>query len=174
VTEGQAPKPALFIKEGGVLALSGPGLLGLLQAVLGRGVPFRFRARGFSMYPFIRDGDVISVASPDRRTPGVGQVVAFIHPDTGKLVVHRVLRRRSAAWLLRGDNVRESDGLVPLDRIVGRVISVERGGRPVRFGLGPERIPIALLNLGGWLPTLTETMWRLRGFALALFRRERR
>ena len=48
----------------GGLSLSGEALIELMRAVLARGLPFRFAARGFSMAPFIRDGDVISVSPP--------------------------------------------------------------------------------------------------------------
>ena len=161
MTGAQPSKPALFVKAGGVLSLSGPGLLDLLQAVLARGVPFRFRAKGFSMSPFIREGDVITVSPLAGRPLGLGEVIAFISPETMRLVVHRVVGRQGDGWILAGDNVRRADGLVELDNLVGRVTSVQRNGRPVRFGLGPERVPIALLSRWGWLTTIVTTMWRL-------------
>ena len=55
----QAPKPAVFSVKGGELSLSGQALLELTQTVLARGALFRFCAKGLSMYPFIKDGDLI-------------------------------------------------------------------------------------------------------------------
>ena len=142
----------LFVINGAELPLSGAALLELMQAVFARGMPFRFRARGWSMAPFIRDGDVISV-SPRQQTPArTGQVVAFIHPETGKLVVHRVIGKRDNACLIQGDNVPDGvDGLIPEASVLGRVTRVERGGRSVWLGLGPERYAIAYLSRTGML-----------------------
>jgi hypothetical protein len=105
------------------------------------------------MRPFIRNGDIITV-SP--LTPGLalssGKVVAFIHPATGKLVVHRVIGRQGASWRVKADNAWSSDGLVPREHILGYVSKVERRGRLVVLGLGPERYGIAWLSR--FLPAL--------------------
>jgi hypothetical protein len=127
-------------------SLSSPKLLGLARAVLGCGVSFRFRATGQSMSPFIRSGDVLTIAPLSGRPPRIGEVVAFVHPVTGKLAVHRVVRARDAARLLRGDATLEADGWVRPEDILGRVTAIERNGRHVRFGLGMERVGIAWLR----------------------------
>ena len=82
----------------------------------------------------------------------MGEVVAFLHPETGKLVVHRVIGRREAGCLIRGDNAegRTAD-LVSPRNVLGRVTRVERGGKNVRLGLGPERLAIAFLSRAGLL-----------------------
>lgn len=146
--------PALYNVPGGILSLSGPALLELLQAVLARGVALRFRARGFSMHPFIRDGDVLIVSTSRGRAPRPGDVLALCHPETGRLVVHRVLARRLQGLLIRGDNTPLSDGVVPAEKVLGRVTRVERQGRPVRLGQGPERKLIAWLARRGLLQPL--------------------
>lgn len=157
------PKPYLYSVPGGVLSLSGPALLEFLRAVLAKGASFRFKARGFSMLPFIQDGDVLTVAPRPARKPRPGGVVAFCHPETGKLVVHRVLARRTRGYLLRGDNTPEADGLVPSANVLGCVDRVERRGRRVRFGQGPERRLIALLARYELLqPLICRALWVLR------------
>ncbi len=75
----------------GDLPLPGEALAGLMAAVLGKGLPFRFEARGESMHPAIRHGDVVTVAPVAGRAPRAGDVVAFIHPGTGGVRVHRIL-----------------------------------------------------------------------------------
>jgi hypothetical protein len=139
--------PGLFVVRAGELPLSGPVLLDLMRAVLARGVPFRFCARGWSMAPFIRDGDVITV-SPFRHTlPRVGEVVAFVRPGTGSLVVHRVVARRGAVSFIQGDSApKYTDGIIPPENLLGRVSRVERKGLDVWLGLGPERTVIAWLS----------------------------
>jgi signal peptidase I len=126
--------------------LSGPALQEFLRAVLARGVPLRFKARGFSMSPFIHDGDVLTVAPQAEPRLRSGEVVAFCHQKTGKLVVHRVLARMTEGLLLRGDNTSESDGLIPSENVLGLVTKVERNGYQVRLGRGMERFFIAFLS----------------------------
>lgn len=147
--------PQLFVVQAGELPLSGHALLELMRAVLARGLPFRFCARGWSMAPFIRDGDVITMSPLRRSPPGLGEVVAFVRPQTGNLVVHRVVARCRAASLVQGDA--ESgypDPLVLQESLVGRVTRVERNGRDAWLGLGPERVLIAWLSRLGQLTPL--------------------
>jgi hypothetical protein len=143
----QFEEPQLVVRKAAELPLSGPALLELMRAVLDRDVPFRFRARGWSMAPFIRDGDVISVSPFRGDLPEAGEVVAFVRPDVGNLVVHRVVGRRGTASLIQGDGVAEySDGIIPAENLLGRVTQVERNGRSVWLGLGLERTVIAWLS----------------------------
>ena len=129
------------------MPFSGQTLLELMRAVLARGVPFRFCARGWSMAPFITDGDVITVSPIQHNLPGIGEVVAFVRPGAGNLVVHRVVARRAAAVFFQGDNwMGYTDGIIPQENLLGRVTRVERQGRPVWLGLGPERFLIAWLS----------------------------
>ena len=68
-----------------------------------KGNRFAFYARGDSMAPLIRDGDVLTIACPARLQPRIGHVVAFVHPSSKTLAVHRVVRVRKGARLLQGD-----------------------------------------------------------------------
>jgi hypothetical protein len=149
-----------------VLSLSGNALQEFLRAVLARGMPLRFKARGFSMSPFIQDGDVLTVVPHPARRPRSGEVVAFYHPKTGKLVVHRVLARRAGGYLLRGDNTPEADGLIPAAHVLGRVARVERRGRRVRLGQGTVGRLIAMLARHELLePLLYRASQMLRPFS---------
>ena len=122
------------------------------------------------MSPFIKDGDVITLApvwpssgspnvptgSPRRagnvRTYGIGQVVAFVSPGSQRLVVHRVIGRHESRSIIQGDSLSGlvADAVHP-DDIIGRVVRVERGKKRVRLGLGPERYAIAVLSRAGLL-----------------------
>lgn len=158
--------PSLYAIPGGLLSLSGPALEEFLRAVLELGASFRFRARGVSMYPFVKDGDVISVEPfgalvCDRGCePHLGDVVAFCHPQTGRLVVHRAVAWQAGSVLVRGDNSPAPDGWVDVRSILGRVSRVDRGGRSVKCGLGPERILIAWLAGHGMLIPLVRLAHR--------------
>jgi hypothetical protein len=150
------PPPAENVLE---LAVSGEDLHQLMKAVLARGGVFHFRARGWSMTPFIRNGDTITVAPVSMEAPAVGKVVACLQPATGQLVVHRIIARQGAAYLVQGDNAAgQPDDLVAPQDILGCVTRVERDGRRVYLGLGPERRLVAYLSrskrLGGLLRRL--------------------
>jgi hypothetical protein len=137
------------------LSLSGKALIELMLAVHTKGLPIRFKAGGHSMTPFIRDGDVVLVHPLTSLAPTLGDVVAFIHPETKMLRIHRVLSVSGAGCLIQGDNMAEKpDGLVPGGAILGKVTRLERDGREVRLGLGPERILLALLSRLGMLAVI--------------------
>jgi len=125
----------------------------LLDAVLAKGSDCRFQAQGHSMAPFIKDGDVVTI-SPLPSSPGIGQVVASLHPETRRLAIHRVVGKKADAYLIKGDNASEADGLVRRENILGSVKRVERKGRKVSLCLGPERFIIAFLSRRGLLSPL--------------------
>lgn len=133
-----------------VRELPNPVFADLMIAVLQKGAPFRFRASGCSMSPFIRHEDVITIAPKQGRIRR-GDIVAFIDPANGRLVVHRVVRAKSKGFLLRGDNCWLADGWIPQNGIVGRVVRIEHHGKLVRIGMGRERILIAMLSRMGIL-----------------------
>ena len=149
-----------FVARGEELRLSNLGQLELLRAVNARGLPLRTVARGFSMHPFIRDQDVLTIAPFHDRAPRMGDVAAFILPQTGRLAIHRIVGRTAAGWRLKGDNCLQADGVVARENIIGRVTRIERHGRDVRFGLGPEGRWIAFFNRGRGLMRF-KAFWRV-------------
>jgi Peptidase S24-like len=167
LTSPRFDDPHLFVVKAHELPLSGLALLELMRAVLTRDLPFRFCARGWSMAPFIRDGDVITVAPLQHSLPGVGEVVAFVRPGAEKLVVHRVVARGAAFAFIQGDNGLEyPEEIIPQENLLGTVTRIERNGHNVWMGLGPERYVIAWLSRARLLTPLRTwlTFW-LRPFS---------
>jgi signal peptidase I len=140
-------------------SLPGAGFAELMAAVLDKKVPVRFTAPGFSMTPFIRDGDTITIA-PVSEKIRCGDVVAFMNPCRCKLTVHRIVNISSKGYLIKGDNMSEPDACVQRSSIIGRVVQVEHRSRQVRWGLGIERIIIAFLSRREWLTPMMWTVWR--------------
>ena len=159
--KSQKPKPALITKKGKELPLSGTALIELLRAVLDKDALFRFRAKGFSMSPFIKEGDVVTVSPLWGDSPRVGDVVAFVSPYVEQLMIHRVLGKKGDHYFIKGDRAPEPDGLVPITNILGRVKKIERHGKEVLLGLGPERVIIAFLTRNGVIFNLLLPIWRL-------------
>lgn len=164
---GKKPdRPTIKIKRGRDLALSSSALVELMKEVLKRGLPFKFQARGWSMTPFIRDGDVITIIPYSHDKPRLGEIAAFIHPESGKLAVHRIIGKNSLACLIRGDNVSGiiNDGWIPKEKILGKVNQVERNGEKIWLGLrGPERYGIALFSRMGFLSFALRVMVKFKG-----------
>lgn len=141
---------------------TGIGLRELVPGILGLGTLFRFAARGSSMFPFVRDRDVITVAPLRGNVLTHGDIALFLHPDSDRVVVHRIVSVEADAFLIRGDCASAPDGLIPAALILGRVSVVERNGRTVRLGQGPEKHAIAFLSRTGALAPLVRFASRLK------------
>lgn len=119
------------------LSIPGTAVMELLRAVHEKGAVFRFKAAGLSMTPSICNNDVITISPLEKIPPFVGEVVAFRHPRTGRLLIHRVVRKNQGTFFIRGDSLRYTDSYIPRENILGVVTAVERQGRslfwPNRF-----------------------------------------
>jgi signal peptidase I len=142
-----SPAPGAYVVQGGLLGLPGAQLGEILDAVLARGAPVRFQARGFSMYPSIRDLDVVTVSPLPRRGLHAGDVIAFRQPTGGSLVLHRILRAGQQGFLVRGDNLPAPDGLVPAADVIGLVTLAERDGAIAYRATEPDASASAVLML---------------------------
>ena len=143
-------EPSQFIKRDEELSLSGPAFTQLVQATLRGGTAIKFPARGFSMSPFIRNGDIITISPLTNKSITRGDIVAFVCPITDKFVVHRVVERNGRGEVcIAGDNLPKLDTTISEKRILGRVTNVERKGKKIILGLGLERSLIATLTRHG-------------------------
>ena len=128
------------------ISLSSRALIELIRSTLLKGASFRFQVKGRSMSPFIRDGD-IAVISPFRDySASFGRVAAFVRPRSEKLVIHRIIGKNKKYFFLKGDGLFGVDGLIPETSILGVITAIERNGKQVTLGLGPERVIIGLLS----------------------------
>lgn len=153
----------VFVKNGGESNLSIETLIELIKAVTEKGKSLRVQALGFSMYPFIKDRDYITISPLTSGHPKLGDVVAFIQPGTGKLIVHRIIGSKGDYYLIKGDNTPAPDGLIPKVNILGYVTSVDKNGKLVRLGLGFERVFIAFLSRKNLLRPTLHLTYRLIG-----------
>ncbi len=134
-------------------------LVDLIITVLEKGSAFRFQAKGGSMTPFIKDGDVITLESIQGKKILRGDVVAVISPTPEKLRVHRVVRVQKGQYSIKGDNASHLDGVLDAAQILGRVIQVERGTRTIQLGSGVERALIGFLSGRNLLQPALAGLW---------------
>jgi len=142
----------------------------LVKEVVSKGVECRLQVKGYSMSPFIKDGDTITISPVSGSLPRFGDVIAFIHPRTEKLLIHRVVWKSGDTYLLKGEGALEPDGLIKKENVLGLVTKVERKGKRIFLGLGPERFLIAMLTRKNLLLPVLRPVWRIfRPIARMLF-----
>ena len=142
-------------------SLSDHFLVELVKEVLSKRVECRLQVKGFSMSPFIKDSDVVKISPMSDSSPEFGDVIAFVHPKADKFIIHRVVRKIGDACLVKGENALEPDGLIERKHIIGVITRVERKGKKVFFGLGPERFLIALLTRTNLLLPILRPVWKI-------------
>ena len=155
--EPEQNQPTRLPKERTEISLSGAALVELLQAVIDKNCPIRFQVKGFSMSPFIKDGDFVTV-SPVQFALHLGDIVAFTPHKIQKLFIHRVIGKKGDSYATRGDSASAGDGFLPRANIVARVVLAERNGKKVYCGMGPERFLIAWLSRTNLLSPLFRYM----------------
>ena len=109
-------------------------LLDLSTELLGRGKRVRFRAPGRSMYPTIRENEVITVEPVAPLDVKVGDIILYRSGES--VVAHRVMRieggkGETLRFILREDTLGTLDQPVEVKQILGKVVSVERAGRNI-------------------------------------------
>lgn len=137
------------------LMISRAALSTLMRSMMDNKAAFRFAAKGHSMTPFIRHNDIVTIVPRPDCDPRLGDVVAAHPPwQNDAVVIHRIVSRRGGMYTLKGDNIRQADGAVAANAIVGVVSRVERGGRDVWYAGGLGRRLVALLSASGILAGL--------------------
>jgi signal peptidase I len=160
IDQNPSPKKSgLYAIPGGLYALSGTVLKEIIRAATGKGASIRFKALGFSMSPFIKDGDIVTISPPADRQIRKGIVAAFVHPQTDRLVVHRIIRATPRGIWMRGDNTFESDGIIPLKNVLGFVTQVRRGQKRIFYGRGAGGAVIAALSRRNFLRPSIIFVW---------------
>lgn len=113
-----------------------------LRAELAAGRRVRFVARGRSMWPFVLDGDRLTLAPLDG-PPRLGEIVWVEGGDFG--LTHRVIGRVGRRLWVKGDSEALPDGWFAVEQVLARVVAIERGGRAITRQAG--LLPVALSAL---------------------------
>jgi signal peptidase len=137
-------------------------VVGVFIALLVRGELQLLTVRGRSMVPTYEPGDL--VATIRQRSYQEGQIAAYREPTTGKLYIHRLVRREGGRWVLKGDGNDWEDSYRPReDEIVGRAILHIRGLGEWLHRLRSPVPTAALISLALVLGTGAEARRRARG-----------
>mgnify|MGYP001324204043 CR=1 FL=1 len=157
--DDQNQKPTEASDLTNILPISGGALGDLVEEILSNDTPFRFKATGDSMAPFIRHDDVVTISPVSDCKPAIGRIAAVINPKNRHLVVHRIISKKDGSVLTKGDNSHEkTDGWINEAQVLGCVTAIERNHRAVRFGLGFERLILAFLSKHRLLRRITRRL----------------
>lgn len=137
----------------------------MTQEVLAQGFCLRVKGRGFSMYPFVRTGDTLLIEPKSPAELDIGDII-FYRRHKGIYVAHRLIKKNGSATLItKGDNLRYYDEPVPVKKVLGRVISIERDGRYLRLDSKlnkfVNRFWASLSPMSWWLRPKFKPWWRL-------------
>lgn len=104
--------------------------LELSREILEKGETLRLSAVGWSMDPFIRDGEAIHIAPVRKTSLRYGDIILYCSRDK-KFFVHRIVKRQKIgglpAYLVKGDSLIRPDGVVRPQDVLGKVIAIEKG-----------------------------------------------
>jgi len=137
------------------------GTLEFLQWVrheLSRQLRLKVPISGTSMQPTIHDGEAILIEAIEPSKVRIGDIVLYSSLSE-TAVIHRIINIEDSPYgrliTTRGDACRQSDIPVPIERVIGRVVEVERDGQTVELGKLAQswhkRLRELLLRIKLWL-----------------------
>ena len=101
-------------------------------------LPMRIQVSGNSMYPLLRSQRDYVTICPLEGLPQPGDIILFADPyRDARYPLHRVWRTDGETVLPWGDNCAAPDGPIPLSKVWGKAVLVERGKR--RIELDPRK-----------------------------------
>jgi GNAT superfamily N-acetyltransferase len=124
----------------------------LSEAVVKAGGCLRFEAHGFSMYPFLKHNDIITVrpANDSELVPGA---VVLCRTSPHRLAVHRIAGSLQVGGtdgdllLIRGDACPGGGEFIGKDDVLGIISHVERGPKQFRVDRGSRLLLGRILAL---------------------------
>ncbi len=174
-------------KKTKILNLKGEDFTFIIQNVLGREKILRFKAKGASMSPFIKDGDILEITPVNGAEIRAGDVI-FYRIGEKRMVAHRVIKKiiqnDKLFFLSKGDSNTGKGETVYSEQILGRVIAIERKGRRILinyclknrllyiFYLRISSFVIKVRRIGGRLLSYIQGLKAYRNLAKRLIKKE--
>lgn len=99
-----------------------------IVSLLSNGEFVTFPINGWSMYPFIHNKDLVTIAPINRHIIKVNDIVLYRRPNN-RLILHRVVRVDNQTVYFCGDNHFKIEGPLPIECIKGLLISFSHNGK---------------------------------------------
>ncbi len=117
-------------------------LEGLAEEIIGQGGYFSFKAHGWSMFPFIHDGDILTVGSVNPNELKPGDIILYKSFDN-RIVVHRVIGKTKIdnyeMLKVRGDALMGQLEYVFPKKVLGRVTKQLRDSKIIDLQKGTTK-----------------------------------
>ncbi|MBN2134867.1 MAG: S24/S26 family peptidase [Acidobacteria bacterium] len=124
------------------------------QDIIGRGMPLRFKAQGWSMFPFAKPGSILTIEPVNTDTLKTGDII-FYHGSSDSLIAHRLIKINiDGSLVTRGDYVSYFDPPLARGNVIGKVTMIENSSRQLALNndLGHICGSIVALFLRGRFP----------------------
>lgn len=93
-------------------------------------IPFLNKiVKGRSMYPFLKEGDLIGYIPVESPDINIGDVLLCRNPLSAGLLSHRVIRKKGKKIYLKGDNELSRPLPVEISAVEGKIVLLRRNGR---------------------------------------------
>lgn len=104
-----------------------------IEKLLKDGETVMFSPMGTSMYPlFVTDKDMAVVIPADKLGRDIKRFdVCLFRDRSGKLVIHRLFRKKDGGYMFLGDHQKEPDGPYGKDAVIGVMVEFTRKGKKV-------------------------------------------
>lgn len=113
-------------------------LSALFSEVFNNKKPIRFILNGSSMYPVLREGDILTVKPIDSNEAETGDILAYQDIFTKKILVHRMVKRKKnngcniiLTAAEAGQRLIYDQPLLPGKCLIAKVIGIERGAKKI-------------------------------------------
>ena len=118
------------------LILNNEELLGIASEILRNSGVFRFKARGWSMRPFLRQDDILTITPVDPASLKPGDICLFRNGHN-HIVAHRFVRRKTQnddIFLhFRSDSMIKNEDFILENQLLGMVVEAQRGKKVIRL-----------------------------------------
>jgi signal peptidase I len=110
----------------------------LILAFTKNGNSIKLKAKGHSMFPFIKDGDILTIAPYNGLNPELGDIAAFFNSITSKLTIHRIIGIADKKYMAKGDCCFHNDGYQMKHNLLGAVADIKDKSFETKFVTHPK------------------------------------
>jgi hypothetical protein len=125
----------------------------LAAEVVSRFGEVRLRVNGASMLPSVWPGDVLTVRRRSAAELRPGRIILCYRK--GRFVAHRLVGKRGAHWITRGDSHVFEDTPFCAEEVLGEVVNIQRGSRSIPLS------PLWWHRATSWLAARSEASTRM-------------
>ncbi len=131
-------------------------LMAFSEVLLAEGKTIKVTAGGYSMFPFLRKGDMVYINKCKTSEYEPGDIVVFKTPE--KFIAHRILsinkKGSSLTIISKGDSLIKYDTKVIKEQLLGKIIRVKRKGNYIDLtsGWSKRKAKIIAFLSPGFIP----------------------